>query len=289
MPLAEDVRLDDIAGRTPGFVAADLAALAREAGVRAALRQKGQTEPPQVTKADFDAALEVVRPTSMADSSLELAKITLDDVGDMAEVKQMLTESVLWPLSYPDTFARLGVAATARCAALRAARLRQDVPGQGDRRHRQGQRAVGQGRGTAVEVGRRERTRGPRTVPPRPRGRADARVPGRGRRAGPGTRAGVRRRYHRSRGRRAADRARRRRVAAQRRRDRRDQPPRPDRPGPAATGPARAARLRPAAGRRRARGHLARGRPYRAARRRDRPRRRSPTTWTASRPPTVPR
>src|SRR6185503_18962442 len=56
-----------------------------------------------------DAALEVVRPTSMADSSLELAKITLDDVGDMVPVKEVLTESVLWPLSYPDTFARLGV------------------------------------------------------------------------------------------------------------------------------------------------------------------------------------
>jgi transitional endoplasmic reticulum ATPase len=109
MPLAEDVRLDDISGRTPGFVAADLAALAREAGVRAALRQKEITEPPQVTMADFEAALEVVRPTSMADSSLELAKITLDDVGDMADVKQTLTESVLWPLSYPDTFSRLGV------------------------------------------------------------------------------------------------------------------------------------------------------------------------------------
>ena len=109
MPLADDVRLDDISGRTPGFVAADLAALAREAGVRAALRQKRQASPPQVTMADFNAALEVVRPTSMADSSLELAKITLDDVGDMAEVKQTLTESVLWPLSYPDTFSRLGV------------------------------------------------------------------------------------------------------------------------------------------------------------------------------------
>src|SRR6185437_5006731 len=109
MPLADDVRLDDISGRTPGFVAADLAALAREAGVRAALRQKEITEPPQVTMADFEAALEVVRPTSMADSSLELAKITLDDVGDLADVKQTLTESVLWPLSYPDAFARLGV------------------------------------------------------------------------------------------------------------------------------------------------------------------------------------
>jgi transitional endoplasmic reticulum ATPase len=59
--------------------------------------------------ADFDGALEVVRPTSMADSSLELGGLTLDEVGDMAEVKETLTESVLWPLSYPDAFARLGV------------------------------------------------------------------------------------------------------------------------------------------------------------------------------------
>ncbi|MEU4421171.1 AAA family ATPase [Actinoplanes sp. NPDC024001] len=108
MPLAEDVRLDEVAGRTPGFVAADLGALAREAGVRAALRQK-DAESPTVTMADFEAALDVVRPTSMAESTLEVAAVTLDDVGDMAEVKQVLTESVLWPLTYPDTFARLGV------------------------------------------------------------------------------------------------------------------------------------------------------------------------------------
>ncbi|WP_433055384.1 AAA family ATPase [Dactylosporangium sp. CS-033363] len=109
MPLADDVKLDDVAARTPGFVAADLGALAREAGVRAALRHRREAETPQVVMADFEAALEVVRPTSMAESSLELAKVTLDDVGDMVEVKQTLTESVLWPLSYPDAFSRLGV------------------------------------------------------------------------------------------------------------------------------------------------------------------------------------
>ncbi|MGK5442052.1 AAA family ATPase [Micromonospora sp. URMC 105] len=108
VPLAEDVRLDEVAGRTPGFVAADLAALVREAGVRAALRQKA-AERPTVAMADFTAALEVVRPTTMAASTLELASVTLEDVGDLAEVKQTLTESVLWPLTYPDTFARLGV------------------------------------------------------------------------------------------------------------------------------------------------------------------------------------
>ncbi|MCF0093417.1 AAA family ATPase [Micromonospora sp. MH99] len=108
VPLADDVRLDEVAGRTPGFVAADLAALVREAGVRAALRQKS-ARTPTVAMADFTAALEVVRPTTMAASTLELASVTLDDVGGLDEVKQTLTESVLWPLTYPDTFARLGV------------------------------------------------------------------------------------------------------------------------------------------------------------------------------------
>ncbi|MBM7491229.1 transitional endoplasmic reticulum ATPase [Micromonospora luteifusca] len=108
VPLADDVRLDEVAARTPGFVAADLAALVREAGVRAALRQKS-AETPTVSMADFSAALEVVRPTTMAASTLDLASVTLEDVGGLDEVKQTLTESVLWPLTYPDTFARLGV------------------------------------------------------------------------------------------------------------------------------------------------------------------------------------
>ncbi|MEU1585844.1 AAA family ATPase [Micromonospora sp. NPDC005710] len=108
VPLADDVRLDDVAARTPGFVAADLAALVREAGVRAALRQKS-ADTPTVSMADFTAAREVVRPTTMAASTLELASVTLDDVGGLHEVRQTLTESVLWPLTYPDTFARLGV------------------------------------------------------------------------------------------------------------------------------------------------------------------------------------
>jgi transitional endoplasmic reticulum ATPase len=116
VPLAADVRLDDLASRTPGFVAADLAALVREAGVRAALRHRaapgaadGSDRPPSVELADFTAALEVVRPTSMASSVLELGSVTLDDVGDMVDVKEVLTEAVLWPLTYPDTFARLGI------------------------------------------------------------------------------------------------------------------------------------------------------------------------------------
>jgi transitional endoplasmic reticulum ATPase len=45
----------------------------------------------------------------MAESTLEVASVSLDDVGDMVAVKEALTESVLWPLRYPDTFTRLGI------------------------------------------------------------------------------------------------------------------------------------------------------------------------------------
>lgn len=108
MPLADDVVLDEVAGRAPGFVAADLLALAREAGVRAAIRQR-DAESPTVAQQDLLGALDSVHPTAMAESTLDISGLSLNDVGDMQEVKQILTEAVLWPLSYPDTFARLGV------------------------------------------------------------------------------------------------------------------------------------------------------------------------------------
>ena len=112
-PLAPDIQLDDVAAKTPGFVAADLLALVREAALRAAARHRGLptvgAELPTLSQADLLAALGTVRPTAMNESTLDVPDLTLDDVGDMAMVKQALTETILWPLSYPDIFARLGV------------------------------------------------------------------------------------------------------------------------------------------------------------------------------------
>jgi transitional endoplasmic reticulum ATPase len=107
-PLAPDVHLDEVALRTPGFVVADLLVLRREAAVRAATRQK-DAETPTIAQADLLGALDVVRPTAMSESTLDIPRSSLDDVGDMVETKRALTETVLWPLAYPDTFSRLGV------------------------------------------------------------------------------------------------------------------------------------------------------------------------------------
>jgi transitional endoplasmic reticulum ATPase len=109
-PMEHGVDLGVIAERTPGFVAADLVALRRDAALRAALRQR-DAEEPRIAESDLLEALTTVRPISMSTSdTLATGGLKLDDVGDMTEVKQSLTEAVLWPLRYPDSFARLGVA-----------------------------------------------------------------------------------------------------------------------------------------------------------------------------------
>ncbi|WP_405178547.1 AAA family ATPase [Nocardia sp. NBC_01377] len=104
------LELDDIAARTPGFVVSDLAALCREAALRAASRASRQQSEPQLTQDDLTGALEVIRPLSRSGTEeLAIGSLALEDVGDMVETKQALTEAVLWPLRHPDSFARLGI------------------------------------------------------------------------------------------------------------------------------------------------------------------------------------
>ncbi|WP_018332384.1 AAA family ATPase [Actinomycetospora chiangmaiensis] len=111
VPLGTDVDLGAVGLRTPGFVAADLVALRREAAVRAALRGDAGDDL-VLEQSDLLDAVTSVRPVSLSSSgsqTLHSGGLTLDDVGDMVDTKQALTETVLWPLTYPDSFARLGV------------------------------------------------------------------------------------------------------------------------------------------------------------------------------------
>ncbi|MGH4020928.1 MAG: AAA family ATPase, partial [Pseudonocardiaceae bacterium] len=113
VPLADDVDVGAVGERTPGFVVADLAALRREAAVRAALRHSGLDHAAGdlvIAQADLVGALDAVRPISMSTSdTVVTGGLALDDVGDMVATKQALTEAVLWPLRYPDSFTRLGI------------------------------------------------------------------------------------------------------------------------------------------------------------------------------------
>ncbi|MGV0740119.1 AAA family ATPase [Mycobacterium syngnathidarum] len=109
VPSAE-LNLGEIADRTPGFVVADLAALVREGALRAASRASADGNEPVLWQEDLTGALTVIRPLSRsAAEEVSVGSVTLDDVGDMVETKQALTEAVLWPLQHPETFQRLGV------------------------------------------------------------------------------------------------------------------------------------------------------------------------------------
>jgi transitional endoplasmic reticulum ATPase len=118
-PLADDVAFDDIAARTPGFVGGDIAKLCRQAAIAAAKRLRdtpgaADASSPDVavtiTAADFTAALEIVRPSALGNATVETGGVTWEDVGDAVETKRHLTEAVVWPIRYPDTFSRLGMA-----------------------------------------------------------------------------------------------------------------------------------------------------------------------------------
>ena len=122
MPFAKDVKLEEIASITHGFVGADLEALAKESamGVLRKLLPKinlDAEEPiPQevlvkliVKHADFIDALKNVRPSAMREVLVETPNVNWSDVGGIDMVKRELKEVVEWPLDYPETFKRMGI------------------------------------------------------------------------------------------------------------------------------------------------------------------------------------
>ena len=101
MPLDDDVDLDRIAARTHGFVGADIASLAREAGMSALRRDPDEL---RVERADFETALASVDPSAMREYVAESPTETFADVGGLDTVKERLREAVEWPLSYGPLF-----------------------------------------------------------------------------------------------------------------------------------------------------------------------------------------
>ncbi|UZJ53463.1 hypothetical protein CBS101457_002783 [Exobasidium rhododendri] len=127
----QEEQIRNIANRTHGYVGADLSALVREAGMRAVSREVepddlGQqiekldlssgkaTSPTGVTYADFTAAQALIRPSAMREISLELPKVTWNDIApgqNGLEIQQKVRECVEWPLKYRGTMERLGISA----------------------------------------------------------------------------------------------------------------------------------------------------------------------------------
>jgi transitional endoplasmic reticulum ATPase len=121
MPLAEGVDLRRLANTTHGYTGADLAALSRETAMKALRRYLPEIDleeeriPPavlekmEVTMDDFMNAFREITPTAMREVAIEVPTVHWDEVGDLADAKQELRESVEWPLKNAEVFARMGI------------------------------------------------------------------------------------------------------------------------------------------------------------------------------------
>ncbi len=118
MPLADDVDLERLAEITHGFVGADLEALCREAAM-ITLRQLmpdidfAKSHIPyerllelEVTMDNFLTALGEVEPSAIREVFTEVPDVRWEDIGGLEEVKEILKETVEWPLKYPELFAQ---------------------------------------------------------------------------------------------------------------------------------------------------------------------------------------
>ena len=118
MPMEPDVKLEEMARVTHGFVGADLQALAKEAAILAVRRvipeiSMDETKVPaktlnkiRVKMQDFQDALRDVQPSAMREVLVQVPNVKWEDIGGLTSVKEELTEAVEWPLKYGKLFAK---------------------------------------------------------------------------------------------------------------------------------------------------------------------------------------
>jgi transitional endoplasmic reticulum ATPase len=120
MPFDDKFDLNHISNITHGFVGADLAALTREAAMKALRRYLPKInldepipaeilESMEVTQDDFKEALKECEPSALREVLIEIPHTKWDDVGGLEDIKQRLREVVEWPLKQPEVFKKMGI------------------------------------------------------------------------------------------------------------------------------------------------------------------------------------
>ena len=121
MPIADDFDVDWVLENSYGFVGADLAALVREAAMKALRRYLPEidldedTIPPEVLEKmevrmdDFRVAIREIEPSALREIYVEIPDVSWESVGGLTEIKNRLKESVEWPLTKPELFEHFGI------------------------------------------------------------------------------------------------------------------------------------------------------------------------------------
>jgi len=125
MPLSDDIDFDKLSDLTHGFIGADLENLCREAAM-SALRSTlpyidldvsedsfpfELLSPLVIKMENFQEALKGIEPSAIREIFVEVPKVSWDDVGGLKEVKDRLTEAVIWPIEHKDIFKASGAKA----------------------------------------------------------------------------------------------------------------------------------------------------------------------------------
>jgi len=121
MKLAPDVKLEDIAANTHGFVGADLAQLCTEAALTC-IREKMDLidleeetidaevlDSMAVSQDHFQSAMGQCNPSSLRETVVEVPNVKWDAIGGLEETKRNLQEMILYPIDHPEKFEKFGM------------------------------------------------------------------------------------------------------------------------------------------------------------------------------------
>jgi transitional endoplasmic reticulum ATPase len=121
MKLHSDVKLEDIASNTHGFVGADLAQLCTEAALQC-IREKMDLidleeetidaeilDSMAVTQDHFTSAMGQCNPSSLRETVVEVPNVKWDSIGGLEHTKRELQEMILYPIEHPEKFEKFGM------------------------------------------------------------------------------------------------------------------------------------------------------------------------------------
>merc|ERR1711976_136416 len=121
MKLSADVKLEDIAANTHGFVGADLAQLCTEAALQC-IREKMDLidleeetidaeilDAMAVSQDHFKSAMGSCNPSSLRETVVEVPNVKWDDIGGLEDTKRALQETILYPIDHPEKFEKFGM------------------------------------------------------------------------------------------------------------------------------------------------------------------------------------
>merc|ERR1711881_107576 len=121
MKLCDDVKLEEIAANTHGFVGADLAQLCTEAALQC-IREKMDLidleeetidaeilDSMAVTQDHFKIAMGTCNPSSLRETVVEVPNVKWDAIGGLEKTKRELQEMILYPIEHPEKFEKFGM------------------------------------------------------------------------------------------------------------------------------------------------------------------------------------